>query len=259
MLKTVCQKFCASSTLASALFVCITAFDTCSISATAGSVSEFTSHGFTKNSEFFVYEIYGYFDGEGGVYSSIYILDTNVDILVRNTPIHELVGDGDPGIDTITLGEVRRRSLAKAAPALVELGELEQGVTLVSQPLGEIGVSPHYIRFGHPIFGSLKSPPWQASAEFDLLLRSEIAKPNTDCAADLGELHLKFSLESNGKTVYMDNNIPESRGCPNEYMISEVIWGGVDDLHIAVISYFENGFEGLDRKFVAVPFRTVKR
>lgn len=59
-----------------------------------------------------------------------------------------------------------------------------------------------------------------------------------------------------GRTLHRDERLPYSRACPAHYGISAIItpFDGAPGRAVAMISVYQLGFEGLDRRFLAVPF-----
>ena len=86
-------------------------------------------------------------------------------------------------------------------------------------------------------------------------------EPAAACA-NLGPVKgLKLALtdpEGASKILAEDKSIPESRFCPRDYAISDVIAftpeGGETTIAV-LLSLFRQGFEGTDRRFIAVTTR----
>jgi predicted secreted protein len=218
--------------------------------ALSGDTHRYRVIGFSKTGDRFVFETYGAFY-HGGGHSTFFFLDTRNDKWLKNTPI-KVVVEGEPDRKTATVSEIRRRALLRAQKMIGRLGDLDPGFALVSQPLGEHGNDPRAVRFGHPQYyrGSLDNP-----SNLKLTLQTEVSKSAPHCRKSGVGDPLKFSLRLNGKTVYSDRRLPKSRGCPSDYMISEVLWNHPTDVHIAMIAVFKPGFEGRDRNFIAIPFK----
>lgn len=58
-------------------------------------------------------------------------------------------------------------------------------------------------------------------------------------------------------TIHRDEVLPKSRGCVLDYRLYAVVIPGLDapqGTGVAVVSTYPGGFEGPDRRFLAVPF-----
>lgn len=56
--------------------------------------------------------------------------------------------------------------------------------------------------------------------------------------------------------LHDDKAVPKSRGCPNGYRIGAVVASELGEVpHIAMIIVGSTGFEGNDRRWIAVPIR----
>ena len=60
-------------------------------------------------------------------------------------------------------------------------------------------------------------------------------------------------------TATRDTAIPKSRFCPHAYDIEAVFapagYGQEEETFVALIGVYSRGFEGSDRRFIAVPFK----
>ena len=65
-----------------------------------------------------------------------------------------------------------------------------------------------------------------------------------------------FALALDGVEVYRDNSIPKSRSCPLDYQIAGIVTTMEEPATraVAMISVMKVGFEGPDRRLIAVPF-----
>jgi predicted secreted protein len=70
-------------------------------------------------------------------------------------------------------------------------------------------------------------------------------------------LTLKDLKLNQSHVIHRDSAVPASRGCPLGYAITAVVapMGYPDtDRLVAMVSVFTRGFEGVDERFIAVPF-----
>ena len=70
------------------------------------------------------------------------------------------------------------------------------------------------------------------------------------------ELTLKVNLPGKTFTLAKDTSIPKSRTCPLRYDIEAIYTrsGYGEGMEVAIIGVYSRGFEGEDRRFIAVPF-----
>lgn len=217
------------------------------IPAFAGDYAERDIIGFSPDGAYFAFEQYGVQDGSGFPYSTIFIIDTAKDAWVAGTPVAVLIDD-----ETGTLDAVRGQARAEAAPLLSQYGISVPGRILVSNPATEIVPDPH--RQGFYLF--VFAPPQSEHFTLDL---TEHVLPRPDCP-DFGNAYVGFDLAltdpaGGTRMLHRDTRIPQSRGCTVGYGISDVIT--VDrssgrTVLIVLLSVYQVGFEGPDRRFIAV-------
>jgi len=93
---------------------------------------------------------------------------------------------------------------------------------------------------------TLKTFPLQSSEDCDLWF---------DTPSQGFELTLAGSEIS--AVIHRDETLPKSRGCVLDYRLYAVVIPGLDapqGTGVAIVSYYPGGFEGPDRRFLAVPF-----
>lgn len=225
--------------------------------ATAGDRAGINFIGYSTNGSYFAYEEFGIQDGSGFAYANLYVLDLNAKSWVKGAPFH-VVAENDASTIASTLGAVR----AQAQPLLNELDIGEPVDIAALNADGALGVNVRSLRFGKP--GHEMADPEQ---DYELTLSAiEDGVDPPKCAA-WGEEHVSgfsLSLTVNGKAseVYRDAAVPESRGCPRGYRLYAVVTP-FDSLAsfspdltpgmVAIVSVYSMGFEGTDRRFIAVP------
>jgi predicted secreted protein len=228
-------------------------FALCAGPALAGDRAVAGFIGYSGDGRYFAFEEFGVQDGSGFAYSRIYIVDLPADEWVAGSP-YEATAD-DANWDR-PLHEVRAEAMAKAAPKLEALQIVEPAEVLVMLGDGVRGEDGKAMAFANPSWG----PPGSTEdAEFRLSLETFPADSPQDCLAYIGEKGLGYALtyEANGTTVelHRDNGmLPNSRGCPVDYRLYAVLerfQSGGD--RVAIISVYPFGFEGPDRRFLAVP------
>lgn len=215
--------------------------------ASAGDYADRDILGFSPDGHTFAFEEFGVQDGSGFPYSNIYVIDTATDGWVAGTPIRVLTENEQAPLET-TRAEARNT----VRPILTARHVGNPGNLVASNPPTELSADPHRVIF----LPRIVAPT--GSATYDLTL-AEIELPAADCP-DMGQPFHGFSLTlttANGatETLSSDAAIPSSRRCPLGYAISDVLTfypdGGQPVLAV-ILSMFTVGFEGPDRRFLAV-------
>jgi predicted secreted protein len=171
------------------------------------------------------------------------------DAWAPDTPIRVLLKQ-----DQADLAAAREKAAGQAAPILQKLALKHPGHLLASNPPAEMGADPHRVTVNprYELRGAFEPQTFQLS---DLPLPApEICKGLID------EPMLGFRLQSQKSgaapvTLHQDTSIPESRGCPLGYAISDIIaFRRPDQREVlaVLISVSQFGFEGPDRRFLAV-------
>jgi predicted secreted protein len=168
---------------------------------------------------------------------------------VKGTPVRVVIEDEEQ-----RLPEARRQAMAKAGPLIERLGITEPADLLLANPFTEAVPDRTRVRFG--IFHNTMDPPYELSvATVELPLPADCTDP------DFKPYGMELSLKvlTTGKTVAIarDKSIPKSRNCPLRYDIEAVYTPsgyGNPGLQVALIGVYSRGFEGEDRRIIAVPF-----
>lgn len=208
--------------------------------------------GYSADGRYFAFEEYGIQDGSGFAYSDVYIVDLPVDKWMYGSPYHAQASEAEPDRP---LGEVRAEARGKAADKLDEVG--------ISEPVHLIALNGD----GEPgdgltlQFGAVGYGPGELQSTHTLSLEIFDASSPLDCVTWLGEAPKGYALtlagEGESRELHRDAGaLPRSRGCPVTYRIYGVAArhqaGTLDDA-VAIVSVYPFGFEGPDRRFLAVP------
>lgn len=213
--------------------------------------------GYSDTGPYFAYEEFGVQDGSGFAYANLYVLDLDTKRWVKGTPFHQVIENETGSIASAVAG-VR----AKAQPTLAKLGVGAPADIAALNADGALDTDMRKLRFGRP--GNGMAGPEQ---EYQLVLstiQDGIDPPK--CAA-MGEKYVSgfaLTLTVNGKAreVYRDAAVPESRGCPQDYRLYAVVtpYEGLVSFApdmtpgmVAIVSLYSMGFDGPDRRFIAVP------
>lgn len=221
--------------------------------AAAGDTASLDVVGYSEDGRVFAFEEYGVQDGSGFAYSNYFFLDTGTDKYLPGTPIRVLVEN------EMSLGKIRKMARDKAA-ALIGQHRLEDnpGSLLAYNPPSEADSNAFSTRF----FSYASSAPTTGQTNALELVEQDFP-PSKDCLNMTGS-YKGFTLkltEDGGKPVdrviHADTSVPASRFCANGYRIGAVV--GSETNHapfMAMILVSRFGFEGPDRRWIAVPVRT---
>jgi len=215
--------------------------------AAAGDYADRDIIGFSPDGLFFAFEEYGVQDGSGFPFSNIYVLDTLADAWVEGTPIRALTEN-----EEATLDATRRAARARAAAVIDRLAIGVEGDLVVSNPMSELSADPHRAEF----LPELTVPP---SAEGPEIRIRELPLAAPGCP-DYGERYVGFDLtlrlpgENRVHVLHRDTALPPSRGCALGYRISDVVVfvDNYPSIMVVLISVLSIGFEGPNRRFIAV-------
>lgn len=205
--------------------------------------------GYSEDGRYFAFEEFGVQDGSGFPYSNIYIVDLPADSWVPGTPYRVLVKE-----DEADVGDARDEAAAQAKAKLDALGIGDAVHALAVNGDGDPRTGAgHELTFGRPAYGLE-----DVTEARTLALETFPLPSSTDCDALLGESALGFALTLDGADVHRDaGTLPASRGCPMDYRIHAVVqpadWTAATGAAVAIISTYPFGFEGPDRRFLAVP------
>ncbi len=220
--------------------------------ARAGDWADRTILGFSPDGGTFAFEEFGVQDGSGFPYANVYVIDTETDSWVKGTPIRVRVED-----ETANPDEVRARALEDAEPVIAARGGLDGGYRIVaSNPPTELSADPHAVRFLPDLYAN------QPYAAFDLAL-TLLPMPEGEACANFGPV-FGFRLALTGpdgeaRILHEDRSLPASRFCPTDYAITDVIIHRPADgpaTMVVLLNLIRQGFEGPDRRYLAVTARS---
>lgn len=230
------------------------------VPALAADRAEINFIGYDEQSKYFAFEQYGIHDGSGAAFSSIYIVDIAADKWVYGVPFTvDATGDDDP--EGKPLSQARIEARAKAADKLKQLGIGWPAQILALNGDGEHG-DMKSVDFWTP---NCCGPDTTEDEKFTLTLTTApVADLADECRGLAGEESwiVGFTLEfatPDGKTVVHKDGatLPKSRGCTLDYGIYAIIGASESGRgRIAIIASWPFGFEGPDRRFIAVPLDT---
>lgn len=244
--------------------------------ARAGDAAARRIIGFSADGAYFAFEQYGTLDAgaSDSGYSEIDIIDTRTDQFVGGKPI--LVVD-ETEESTLTLEQARAQAAAKAAPILAKYAIASRGTQTASDKFTFPGEIVGYNDISRLEQASQKwlSPLYDETEVSTIRLDEILADSAIDCSASFNDIQqgdqalqgdkpgkaLGFRLTLQGrdgkpfKTLHEDKAVPGSRNCPTSYSLSESYEFtpvGKPAVIVVLVQRFSQGFEGRDRRFIAV-------
>ena len=229
--------------------------------AWAADAAESVPIGYSADSRYFAFEQWGIQDGSGFAYSSIFVIDLAANAWVDGTPFRVMTED-----ESAKAGAARKKAYAAAAPTLDRLGIAEPATVLAAAPATQIMghrnalTFDRYYRSAGPALSDAGSGLFDAM-RFRLELGTKNLTPAADCYGADGP-YKGFSLTltdlHSGKAhgVHNDSALPKSRGCPLGYDLDKVVAPATAGPLVAIVGVYTFGFEGQDRRYLAVPFST---
>ncbi|MGD9868426.1 MAG: DUF2259 domain-containing protein [Hyphomicrobiales bacterium] len=221
------------------------------ISAFAGDFAERVILGFSPDGKYFAFEQYGVQDGSGFPYADIFVIDTATDSWVEGSPVRVLLKD-----EKAEVKWARRDAIAQAATVLKKSLITHPGRVLASNPAFELSADPHAVTVNASRVLTAREP-WTFRLE-------PLAFPATGhCVSFSPEGSAGFRLTAappDGEPVEMhaDAGLPESRGCPLRYAISDVIVHEPAQgrrVFAVILAGYRVGFEGPDLRYLAVTWQ----
>lgn len=220
------------------------------IPAVAGDRALVEVIGYSEDARYFAFEEFGIQDGSGFAYSSVYIVDLSSDSWVVGTPIREQADSEDA-----SLSQVRAAVQLEAADDIAALGITTPAEFAALIGDGTPGTDAQTLRFGAPGYN-----PGAVSGDYELRLHSFMTTATSPCAEWFGVDPMGYQLliadKGKERLIHRDAALPRSRGCPVTYRLYGVVLpfnAGSISHAVALISVYPSGFEGPDRRFIAVP------
>lgn len=210
--------------------------------------------GFDAEARYFAFEEYGEGDGAGGNYDNIYVVDLSDDSWVRGTPVRLYEG-GDTD-ETPPLAETRAHAMAQVAPILRSLKIDQPASVLWLKGDGEHG-DGKALEFFTPNCCGVDTTE---DIAFRLTLTTFPITQSEDCEQFVEDKRLVgFALSYDDGTDQAELHrdaatLPRSRGCTLDYNLYAVVQPYESNYgRVAIVASWPFGFEGPDRRFLAVP------
>ncbi len=227
------------------------AFFCISGTAQAGDRAGIELIGYDEAAKTFAFEEFGIQDGSGFAYSNIFAIDLPTDTWVTGAPIRQRAED-----ETTSLAEIRDKARLYASEEGLLEGLTRPAAFLALIGDGALAGGADTIEFGTPGF----TGPGSITGEYRLDMTSFFSTSPEPCESYTENPPMGFALRlttpEGEREIYRDGFVPKSRGCPEAYRIHGVVtpWNGNGiEGAVAIISVYAHGFEGPDRRFIAVP------
>jgi predicted secreted protein len=226
--------------------------------AAAADSAEALPIGFSPDGRIFAFEQFGIQDGSGFPYSEIFVIDLETDAWLPDTPIRKRLDD-----EAADLEDVRALAMEEARTVLDRHGIRRLFQVLAANPPTEVVADRRVVTFDRH-YWSRFAEPGPSENRYQLTLSEFSLEPSSGCPLEPDNTFAGFRLEifqtQSGRSLelHRDENLPASRGCPVSYDIAAVIApGGLGDMPylVALIGVYRYGFEGVDRRLIAVPVR----
>jgi predicted secreted protein len=208
--------------------------------------------GFSPDGRYFAFEEFGVQDGSGFPYSNIYFVDLDRDSWIPDTPVRVRIDD-----ESTRVPQARADAMAEARPILArfEIAWPAETAFLLGDAVTDDGK--------RAVTGVPYYDAGRAVEDFALTVETFPTTSPLTCEDWFGRepMGMALTLEDPEGTVteiMRDGALPRSRGCPFDYRLYGVFLPfHAQDFSGAVVmvSVYPGGFEGPDRRFIAIPLR----
>jgi predicted secreted protein len=212
--------------------------------------------GHSEDARYFAFEEFGIQDGSGFAYSTIYVVDLSTDSWVKGSPFRAMASETDYDAP---LSRIREEAFDLASGTLSDLAIDTPAEVMALIGDGLPDAAGKDLTWADPL---CCAPGATQDQLYTLSIETFEAESDFDCASLTGNPPLGYSLtltvgEEVSELHRDGKRIPKSRGCAMDYRIYAVVQplqhgGGA----VAIISSYPFGFEGPDRRFLAVPINT---
>jgi predicted secreted protein len=206
--------------------------------------------GYSRDFRYFAFEEYGIRDGSGSAFSTIYVIDLAADSWAPGSPFRAEGHEDDK-----TLAEIRHEALNTAAAAMRDL-QIDTPAQIAALSGDGVPGPATEIRFGFPGSGDSGS----TAGAYTLRLETFRMPQTPACTEALGTAGMGFALsiatEGSTREFHRDTVLPQSRNCPTGYGLYAVVFpygDGEIERAVAIVQSYPVGWEGADRRFLAVP------
>lgn len=224
----------------------------CVTPAVAGDSAQFDAIGYSEDGRYFAFEQFGIQDGSGFPYSEIFLIDLDTDDFVGGSPFRARIDT-----EMAELADARSEAVELAGAALAEHDITRPALPIALRGDGALKDEGLSMSYGIPSYGLA-----QTEGEYRLAIDIFKAPSTQDCDLFEGD-PMGFALrrETAGTTeeLHRDTRVPASRNCVVTYKFYGVFnpFNAFDNAAtVAILSVWSHGFEGPDRRFIALPVGT---
>lgn len=215
----------------------------------AGDAADRTIIGFSPDARFFAFTEHGIQDGSGFPYATGYVIDSSTDTWLKGTPIRVTLESEAETVDTAV-----SQLMERFGPVADEYSINVEPEILAHNPISQFTGDAHETRFVRRLI-----LPVEERHTYRVILEERPLEAK-NCPADMGDPYMGMTLKLTSPsgeeiTLVEDTEIPASRRCPLGYRISEVLAAPGSDVLAILVDVMSLGFEGPDRRFMAVTAR----
>ena len=225
--------------------------------AMAADGAAFNAIGYSPDSRLFAFEQYGVQDGSGFPYWDVFIIDLKANEWVKGSPYRALLESEQA--QPAAARDQARTAAAEALKPITEPAEL-----IAANPATEVVPARERLTFDrwYESLGARADVKSQIGARFELSVEKIPLPRPAKCPEGEGDsfgvrVSLKDLQTGTNRVIHEDRSIPDSRNCPAAYDVAAVVAQSgmpVTDRLVALIGVYARGFEGLNNRFIAVPF-----
>ena len=227
--------------------------------ALAADGAAFNAIGYSPDSRYFAFEQYGVQDGSGFPYWDVFVIDLKTNEWVKGSPYRAMLES-----EEAKPAAARDQARAAAAPALKDLNITEPAELIAANPATEVVAERERMTFDrwYTSLGSRAADKSPLEVRFELAVETVKLPRPAACPEGDGDsfgvrVILKDLQTNTSRAIHEDTSIPASRNCPLAYDVAAVVAQSgfpVTDRLVAIIGVYARGFEGLNHRFIAVPF-----
>src|SRR3569623_1085885 len=222
------------------------------VPALAGDRALFSFIGYSQDGNYAAFEEFGEWDGVGGYYSHIYIINLSDDSWVKGSP-YLVDPDPDPNVDTDPrpIAVVRAKALELAKAKRDELKINVPGETLFLLGYGMGDERGKFVTYSTPSYLGTGATQNDATT---LAIGDTGGAPSDVCGGDQETNALGFILDvydRDGQHTVHDETgkpIPKSRGCVLAYNLYAVLVPLDGGPTVAILSVYSQQMEGPDQR-----------
>jgi len=217
--------------------------------AFAGDRSQFEVIGYSQDKSYFAFEEFGVIEASGHPYASMHLVD-----LTSNKPVKGWPYNVHLESETHSVSDARRQAAALAKSALNQYDISLSARAIIYRADGDDDAQSQSLQFSSMAHFTMSST-WRHHELIAKGIPMGTASGCEDFEQGPVGVQLIYSYDDSQRMVYVDDKLPRSRHCPLSYnptavyipFEAENIVDGV-----ALISVWSQGFEGPDRRFIAI-------